>query len=459
MAWSIGLHLGESVMELTGRSSQKHSDPIAKHRCFYPQGLPGTALAQFFTKHNITEVSQFELITNLPLKIIESAHGSPIAVLTTLGFENWLEINLPIKTPHFTSQPEKQPFVIDREFIFGVNERTNAAGHIEKLIDDTELEFLVSKLQLHEIKNVAVCFLHSLKNIENEKRVAQYLTAKGFQVYVSSQHTSADEKDRFWSAIANAYTFKYYTEILTHLMAELKKVALPDAKITVSTHAVQDVIDGKVTPLQTAFSFSDFVGSRFAKTTDLLYCGIEEMLFFKSMGQPCDQQPMASYNICTSHWPFTKMRLQPASKLGRGFFSELTFNDDKVAFDPGPMLFGRGLNPTLFDLLFLSVTENNIQGLTDKIQERGRQRFTESLAAYARNMADAQNSSGQQLADKILKMAAAKWCTDLKLAGHPNNSSTVTLCGPLAQVVQKHLKGHVVGDDFFITTSLLGASL
>lgn len=459
MAWSMGLHLGESVLELTGRSSQtpptQTEAPILKYRVVVPQGTSNIAISQFFTKNNITEVSQVQIATHLPLKILEAQHGSTIAVLTTLGFENWLEISLPLKTRYFTIQPEKQPFILDREFIFGVDERINASGHIEKLINDADLDFLVNKLNLHQIKTVAICFLHSQQNPENEKRVAQYLTANGFQVFLSSVHVSQDEKSRFWAAITNAYTHKYYREILNSLNEEFKKVLLPNGTITIGKYDLQDVLNNKVAPLETAFSFSDHIASRFALTTPLLYCGAEDILLFNGRGGFSSEFTTPIGPLAATHRPFEKTTLQPLTRLGRGFFSDLTFTSEKISFDPGPMLFGRNLTPTLFDLLLTSENREPIAGLNEKLHERGRTRLAETLAVYARNYSESTSMSSTTLAQKLLSMAKESWLDNIYDQLHTYDLSNLTLCGPLAPYIQKYIGGQVVGDDFFITTSLI----
>lgn len=455
MAWSIGLHLGESVIELTGRSSQTPAIPLLKHRTFITQGSPGLAINQFCAKHDITEISQVQIVTNLPLKILDANHGSSLAVLTTLGFENWLELSLPLKTQYFTTLPEKASFILDRELIFGLNERTNASGHIEKLVDDAELEFLVSKLNLHQIKSVAVCFLHSNRNPENEKRVAHYLMANGFQVFLSSTHTCQDEKSRFWSAITNAYTQKYFHEILNSLSVELQKVLTADGSVTIGNYKLSDVLSNKVAPLETAFLFSDYIASQFACTTPLLYCGIEDLMFFSGTGVKASEFSTPMGKLAVPHWPFEKMKLQPLTRLGRGFFSELTFTPEKISFDPGPMLFGRGLIPTLFDLLLANEESDPIMGINEKLQDRGRLRLQETLAAYARNFAEPTHMNSTALAQKLLSMAGESWLDNIYDALPTLDISHLTLCGPLANYMQKHVGGKVIGDDFFITTSLL----
>lgn len=455
MSWSIGLHLGESVVEVAGRSSEKPAQAI-KQRMIVAQGAPHLALSPFFAKNEITEVERVEIITNLPLKIIDAAHGSPVAVLTTLGFENWLELSVPLKTTYFNTRPERGAFVLDRELIFGLQERTNASGHIEKLVDESELEFLVSKLSLHQIQNVAICFLHSHRNNENEKRAAAYLTAKGFQVFLSSTQTKAqDERSRFWQAIYNAYVSRYYTEILTNLSTELQKVVKPDATIKVGSHNLADVLAHKVAPLQTAFTFTDFASQNFARTTPLLYCGIEDFLFFKPNCEVARDFNTSTGALATAHWPFVRTQVQPLTRLGRGFFSEFTLTAERLSLDPGPILFGRGLAPTLLDLLVTQNQTEPVSGIKEKIHDRGRTRLDEALSVYARNMAESSNLSGRQVAEQILLMASESWRYEILQHLPQHHLVGLTLCGPLAPYVQKYLGGQVIGDDFFLTTALL----
>lgn len=455
MAWSIGLHLGESILELAGRSSQTPTAPVLKYRTFIPQGSPGPAVGQFLKKNNITEVEQVQIVTNLPLKILEANHGSSLAVFTTLGFENWLELSLPLKTRHFTMQPEKCPFILDRELIFGLNERTNAIGHIEKLLDDTELEFLVSKLNLHQIKSVAICFLHSHKNPENEKRAAQYLTANGFQVFASSAHASQDEKSRFWSAITDAYTHKYYHEILSSIFSELDKVLTPNNSVKIGDHKLSDVLNHQVTPLATAFSFSDYVSRQFARTTPLLYCGAEDIFLFNGAAEKKAEYATSMGRLASPHWAFEKTTLQPLTRLGRGFFSGFTLTAEKISFDNGPMLFGRSLTPTLFDLLFAGETADAPMGISEKLHDRGSARLQETLSAYARSFYEPLHINSTTLAQKLLSMASQSWYDDISNKLNTSDLSHLTLCGPLASYIKKHIEGQLIGDDFFITTSLL----
>src|SRR5690349_19656566 len=105
MSWSIGLHLGDSVVEIAGRDTAVKDAPVIKHRAFVTHGAAETVLSQFISTHGLQQVSRVQIVSPLPLRIIEAAHGAAAGILTTMGFENWLELNLPLKTQYFTARP------------------------------------------------------------------------------------------------------------------------------------------------------------------------------------------------------------------------------------------------------------------------------------------------------------------------------------------------------------------
>lgn len=466
MSWSIGLHLGESIVEIVGRKAVDSEDKnkqqdaqLVKSRIFMPQVAPELAFSQFVSANNIEKISYLKIVSELPIKIIEAEHGTPAAVLTTSGFENWLELNLPVKTPHFSSLPERQKFLIDREYIFGINERTNAQGHIEKILDESELEFLVAKLALHEIKTVAVCFLHSDKNAENEKRTKLFLEKHGLKVFLSSSSVkSNNEISRFWAAALNAYVTPFFIEKVTALNEEIKKIAAPDAKILWGKHLLSDIIDGQITPLDASFTFTDFISENFAKTTPLLYCGLEDFIFFNASGNATSESARNIWAspvgpVSVKHLPYLKLTHQPLTKLDRGFFSELSLINEQITYDPGPVVFGRGHTPCLFDLLTFNENLESIEGVAEKMNERGRLRCKETLSAYARNLSEETTISYEDLAESICANAAFAWQSEI------GDLKSLTLCGPLAPIIKKYIPAKCVGNSFFAVSSLIQEDL
>jgi hypothetical protein len=450
MTWSIGLHLGESVAEIAARDTSSPSSPLITQRTFLSLGSVGQAFRQFLEAHNIAKIEKIRIATSLPTKIIEAGHGAPAAILTTSGFESWMELTLPLRTRYFSAKAKRVSFLMDRELIFGVSERVNAQGHIEKLLEDSELEFLVAKLELHEIKNVAVGFLHSSKNAENERRAKQYLESRGFRLFLSSsEETIQDEKPRFWSAILNAYVTPLYVEKLKALHDEILKVTDSSTPVTIGDSALSDVIEGRVPPLKTAFTLSDSLASKFARTSPLLYCGLEEFLLFHPHSKLNAAWSSPVGDVAITHSPFVRTRIQPLTKLGRGFFSELTFTRDRISYDPGPIVFGRGLIPSVFDLLAHDESLKSTVGVTEKINDRGTTRLKETFSVYARNASEPKSLDAESFLNHLREMAQ----TSLKHEIGDNRN--LQLCGPLASAVQKWVGGKVMGQDFFAVSSLL----
>lgn len=454
MAWSIGILLGESALEIVGvqkDSGDGETNKKVDHRVCMAQGTLESLLTQFLSQNDIKDVKQLRIVSPLPLRILEAAYGTSTTFITTAGFEHWLEMTAPLQQPYYTSLIKRQPSYIERDFFFGVKERTNAQGHIEKLLDESELEFLISKLELHGIKSVAVGFLHSHLNPENENRARQILEERGFKVFLSSKYKDVEERPRFWSAILNSYVSPLFIERMQIIETAFRAVATPDADFHLGPHALGDVISGKVQPLETAFSFTDYMAQRFAKTSHVLYCGLEEFLFFEPQAETQKIWSDPHHTFAANHIAFKKMRLQPLMQLGRAYFSELTFCSEKITFDPGPVVFGRGLIPTLFDLLtYRQECENHLPScVLARRNDRGILRLKETLEAYARNLSGDERISAEELENKLLKIATDSWRCDL------GETQNLILCGPLAPIMKKHINGQVIGDDFFTTTALL----
>ncbi|OFZ12435.1 MAG: hypothetical protein A2Z20_06740 [Bdellovibrionales bacterium RBG_16_40_8] len=452
MVWSIGLHAGESVTEIVARQTGSQESPLSKSRVLSAQNSTAEVLQQFITQHNITQISRVRILTQLSHSIIASAHGTSPAVLTTLGFENWLELCLPLKNNHFTTRPERISSYIDRELVFGANERTNAQGHIEKILDEAELEFLVTKLSMHGIKNVAICFLHSQLNNENERRAKQFLENQGFKVFVSSNYANDDEKSRFWTAILNAYVEPLCNEKLSSLATTLQNYLTPEADVKLGPHLFSEILSGRISHLEAGFSLHNFLIERFAKSAQLFYCGLEKFLLFKPTSQKKDTWSNSAFSLVVSHYDFIETKIQPLTKLGKSFFCDLAFLNDKIAFDPGPMVLGRGMNLTVFDLLSLNSDFASILGVAEKISERGQTRVRETLSAYSRHISEGSRITAEELLQNLLQMAVNSWRSEL---GHDLTGESIVLCGPLATSVQKLIGGKTIGDDFFAVSSLL----
>jgi N-methylhydantoinase A len=467
MAWSMGLHIGEHFTEIAAQES----DVLLQKRFFTAQMAPEVGLNQFFAEHikglvgeGATEkIGHLELSTSLPWHIVDAHHGSAMAVLTTAGFEHWLDLTQPFKTTFFSTLPERPVSLFDAEFVFGITERINAEGHIEKLLDEAELEFLCSKLELHQIKNIAIGFLHAHKNDVNETRALKYLEAKGYNVYISSQFKDApNEKARFWTTILNTYCRTLVNEKLQKISDILTPLlATPEAVSTVG-HSLPDAISGRLTPFALASALTDSLSNNFARVSPFLYCGIEDFIYLP--GRKIEERTAMRteygplYQLAK---PFARTMMQPLTTLGSHFLSPIAFRTDVLTFDPGPIVFGRGMTPTFFDLLSTRPNFVAPAGALEKMNERGRTRLNENMVAYARSSSDKMNIPADSLISSLLQIGGQKLRDELISLGATKECQ---VAGPLAPAIAEILstagyKAQVVADEFIATKSLLISGL
>ncbi len=100
------------------------------------------------------------------------------AMITTEGFRDIIEMRrcLKIET-HSMYEAMIPPYepIVPRYLRFTVDEKTKHTGEIVKPIDEDELGIVIEKIKKQKIKAIAICFINSYVNPENEKKAAHDL--------------------------------------------------------------------------------------------------------------------------------------------------------------------------------------------------------------------------------------------------------------------------------------------
>lgn len=159
---------------------------------------------------------------------IREQWGVATAFLCTEGFENLMEIADQTRVEAFGFHAHKGSNLVPHEWSIGVTERTRADGTVESELDDKEIDFVISKLELAQIKSVAVCFLHSRANPAHEEQVAKKLRDKGYFVEVSHKYPG-NERQRAQRAIQKAFMgplFEAFQEDIVKLGFERQKIKI-----------------------------------------------------------------------------------------------------------------------------------------------------------------------------------------------------------------------------------------
>ena len=156
--------------------------------------------------------------------------GSTTGLITTAGFEDTLLVTRGAYG-RWAGQPEewiKHPVATDRpaplvasDAIRGVRERTDYKGEVLLPVDDDGIEHAVRALiDDKKVEAVAVCFLWSFYNDENERRVGDAIKRIAPNVYVtlsSEIAPSLGEYERTSTAVINAYAGRIARDYVTNL--------------------------------------------------------------------------------------------------------------------------------------------------------------------------------------------------------------------------------------------------
>ncbi|MGH9454119.1 MAG: hydantoinase/oxoprolinase N-terminal domain-containing protein, partial [Terriglobia bacterium] len=113
--------------------------------------------------------------------------GAPVALVTTEGFEDLLEIGRQARPRLYDLKVRRDPPLVPKERRFGIAERTDAHGKILARPTPAALCRLKNKVLRSGAESVAICFLFSFSNPANEKCVADFLKTTGLPVSVSHE--------------------------------------------------------------------------------------------------------------------------------------------------------------------------------------------------------------------------------------------------------------------------------
>ena len=157
--------------------------------------------------HN-TDALQLEIVhgSTVATNALLERRGARIAVVTTEGFEDVLEIGRQARPSLYDFFVERPAPLIPADRRFGISERTLHTGEIQTEIEPADLETLASELAALELDAVAICFLFAYVNPQNEQIVAEYLAR--LEIPISCSHEVLPEYReyaRFSTTVANAY--------------------------------------------------------------------------------------------------------------------------------------------------------------------------------------------------------------------------------------------------------------
>ena len=150
--------------------------------------------------------------------------GARVALLTTEGFEDLIEIGRQNRPRLYDFDVERDPPLVPRALRWGVRERSVAGGQTLMRPQPAQLDRMLADVRSSQADAVAICFLFSFANPANERTVAR--AARKLGIPVSASHEILPEfreYERLATVVLNAYLVPRVGRYLKRLRQEARR--------------------------------------------------------------------------------------------------------------------------------------------------------------------------------------------------------------------------------------------
>jgi N-methylhydantoinase A len=132
--------------------------------------------------------------------------GARVALITTAGFEDLLEIGRQARPNLYDLNVQREPPVVPATLRFGVRERIAADGKVVTRPSESEIRVLKRRVRQARVDSLALCFLFSFANPRHERMVAARLKSLGLPLSISHQILPEfREFERLSTVVINAF--------------------------------------------------------------------------------------------------------------------------------------------------------------------------------------------------------------------------------------------------------------
>lgn len=191
-------------------------------------------------------VSRTELIvhgTTVATNALVTRNLAPTAMITTKGFRDIVEmrraLKIETKSMYEAYIPPYRP-IIPRRLRFTVDEETSYDGKITRGVDTKELNDVIEKIKKGGIEAVAICFINSYANPENEIKAyeicKQAFGNKVFVTYSSDILPKMGEYERESTCVVSACLGPIVSKYMTSLERKLKSAGFKGQLLIMQTN-------------------------------------------------------------------------------------------------------------------------------------------------------------------------------------------------------------------------------
>lgn len=164
--------------------------------------------------------------TTVATNALIQRRGGRVAMITTGGFRDLLEIGRQTRPKMYDLRADHPPPLVAREHRFEIAERVGPRGEILTALSGASIREVVGRVRESGAEACAVCLLFAFRNPEHERRIAAALEAAAPGLFLSlssSVQPEFREFERFSTTVQNAYLQPVLTRYLRALGKGLER--------------------------------------------------------------------------------------------------------------------------------------------------------------------------------------------------------------------------------------------
>ena len=262
MSWLIGVDVGGTFTDLF--AFEPESRRIVVHKVPSTPADPSVAiiagLEGLASLHGVDlgRMARFAHGTTVATNALIQRRGGRLALVTTKGFRDLLEIGRQIRPRVYDIQTDYPPPLIPRERRLEVEERVGPRGEVLTELSEAEAGRVAAEVARLDVDGVAICLLFSFLNPDHERRVADAIRRAKPELHVSvSSEVQPEfrEYERLSTTVLNAYLQPQVTRYMERLGATVGRLT-PSAAIGInqSSGGLMSIDRASRFPVRTALS-------------------------------------------------------------------------------------------------------------------------------------------------------------------------------------------------------------
>jgi N-methylhydantoinase A len=311
------------------------------------------------TEHGVApgDIDYFVHGTTIAVNTLIERKGARLGLLVTQGFRDLLiiqRLRIPNPQDWFGGRPEP---LVPRRNVYEIDERLHADGSVARGLDEASVLAALGAAREAGLAGLVVCFLHSFRNPDHERRVKEILAGAAPELFVCCSHEvwpRMREYERAIVSLINAYVMPRVEGYLGKLEDSLAARGVPAAPyITRSNGGLMSARSARLAPADTLLSgpAAGVMGAVLAASE----AGISDFITLDVGGTSADVaiveggRPQTSQHEHVADFP-VMMPVVGVSSIGAGGGSiarvdesgVLRVGPESAGSDPGPACYGRG---------------------------------------------------------------------------------------------------------------------